>query len=181
MNVDQRIIRIAHSLFWVFLLVAVVSCGFRPMRIKGQTVPEAGRIPFKEGGPHESVWTTKDLSLIYRYTKNQNNLSLDCELKLNKNRYGGLAIVNHIYFIVNFIDIEGKIIKTKVAWNPGFTMDVWNWSFTSELDIPPKSTGMVFSYEGSLRESQGGGEDTGVILIDLWRSPLEPPPEPMSF
>jgi hypothetical protein len=181
MNINHPIQRMLCFLILAFVLSALAACGFRPMRIKGETVPAERRIPFKEGGPHESVWTTNDLSLVYRYTKNQNALRLDCELKLNKKKYRGFAIVNHIFFRVNFIDIVGRIIKTKVVWNPGFTMDVWNWTFESDLDIPPKATGMVFSYEGSLRESQGGGVDTGAIVKDFWKSPLEPPPELPSF
>ena len=102
MNVDHRTFLIIRGLFWAFLLTAIVACGVRLSYHKEKTVPEANRIPLKEGGPHESVWKTKHLSLVYNYTKNRQTLLLFCDVELNKRVFGGLEIVTHIFFRVNF-------------------------------------------------------------------------------
>ena len=174
MNINHRTLVMIRGLFWAFLLATIVACGVRLSYYKGKTVPEANRIPLEEGGPHESVWKTKHLSLAYNYTKNRETIRLYCDIELNKRVFGSFDIVTHIFFRVNFIDMEGKITRSKIIWNPGFSENVRKWSFTSELDIPPNATGMVFNYEGSARETQGGSEGPGVNIFDFWISPTEP-------
>lgn len=176
MNAKYRILVIIHGLFWAFLFTAIVACGVRLNYYKGNIVPETNRIPLKEGGPHENVWKTKHLSFAYNYTNNRETLLLHCDVDLNKRVFGGMDIVTYIFFTVNFIDMEGKITRSKVIWNPGFSKEVWKWSFKSELDIPQNATGMVFSYVGSARESQGGSVDSGVVTFDFWKSPFNLPP-----
>jgi hypothetical protein len=181
MNAKHRIFVMIRGLFWTLLFIAIVACGIRLSPNKGKIVPEANRILLKDGGPHESVWKTKHLSVAYSYTNNRETLFLHCDVDLNKRVFGGMDVIDHLFFSVNFIDANGKITKTKVIWNPGFSEVVRKQSFKSELDIPPDTRGMVFSYMGRARETQGGSIDSGVVTFDFWKNPLDPPPPSKFF
>jgi hypothetical protein len=159
----------------VLILCVLIACGINLNRFRGERIetnPEKSRVLIKDGGPHEGTWKTEHLLAFYKYTKNHDTMMLDCSIELDKRRFGTFGIVTHLFFRVNFFDIEGKMIQSKVVWNPGYSSEIRKWSFKSTLKLPSRAKDMGFSYEGSARESMGD-EDSGVLSLDFWKSPRD--------
>jgi hypothetical protein len=125
----------------------------------GKTVQETNRIPISKSKSQYSLWQAKDLSFKITCRRESNKLSLIGELTLNES-YEQFETLNHLFLWAHFLDSEGKILDSKVAWNAphtiAYTGEKKKWSVKSSIDLPLNATAVTFSYMGSVSQSGDG-------------------------
>jgi hypothetical protein len=141
------------------------------LRYLGKTVQETNRISISESKPQPSVWQAKDLSFQNTCLRESDKLSIIGQLALNAS-YEQFEILNYLFLWVHFLDSEGKILDSKVAWSAALTIaytgEKKKWSVRSSLDLPLNATAVTFSYMGSVSQSgEGGGTNWS-----FYKSPL---------
>ena len=158
-------------LLWFVLFSALTSCQ-TINRYIGKTVQKINRLPISENNPQSILWQAKDLSFEYTCIRESNTLSLSGELVLNES-YEQFEILNYLFLWVHFLDSEGKLLDSKVAWSAArttaYTGEKKKWSVKSSLALPLNSTAVTFSYMGSVSQSGGGRDGTN---WSFYKSPL---------
>ena len=161
------------GLFLFVMFSTLVGCQTTFNKYLGKQVPEPSRILLSEGKPHSSLWQTKDLVFQYTCLQESNKLSLSGELTLDE-LYEQFETLDYLNLWVHFLDSEGKILESKLAWSAA-SLVVWpgekkKWSVKSSLDLPSNATAVTFSYMGSVTQAdRGRGGDTN---LSLFKSPL---------
>ena len=133
---------------WVlFLFLAIlVACQSGLFSSRGKTVEEDRRLALLQGGPHNGVWQNNGIWVDYQYTLDQKNLQLPGVIELNG--YVGYRIrwLDFLTVSVSFLDIEGKILDSKLIYNSGYRLQYGKkLSFKSKAETPPGTTAMAFT------------------------------------
>ena len=128
-----------------------------------------------QGGPHQGNWETKQVGFKYSYTRKTEMLYISGDLSLYAASYWTYEIVDSLFFRINFIDSDGKLIESRVLWSTVSNHFIYQWHIKERtLSLPPNTAAVGFSYNGGVREAGGTmpeGEGGGTAL-DLWYSPL---------
>ena len=139
------------GLFLFVTLGTITGCQTTSNRYIGKTVPEPNRISLPEGKTQSNVWQTKDLVFQYTYHRKSNKLSLTGELALDES-YEQYSTLRYLYLWVHFLDSEGNILDSKLAWSVvsqiAYTGEKKKWDVKSSCDLPLTSTAATFSYSG---------------------------------
>ena len=142
---------------------------------EGKTVNENNRIALMQGGPHEGNWETKQVEFKYNYTRHSNTLNISGDLFLYAASYRTFELVDSLFFRINFIDSDAKLIESRVLWSIASDNFNYQWHIKERtLSLPPNTAAMGFSYSGNVREAGGikPEGDGGGAALDLWYSPL---------
>ena len=159
------------------LMLALTACSGKPFTYQGVTVRPENRIALSEGGPHEGVWKTKDLSISYAYSRAGRQLEIAGVVDFAQYLRSGYSSLKEIFLAVNFLDSGGIVIDTR----PVLTQMGRQWIFLKEivfktrLDLPAETAAFAFSYRGQVGEGGGqaglmGREGQGVSW-DFWQDP----------
>ena len=112
------------------------------------------------------------MSFEYTCFRESDKLLLSGELSLNES-YEQFEILRHLYLWVHFLDSEGKLLDSKVAWSAALTIAYTGqkkkWSVKSSLDLPLNAAAVTFSYMGSVSQSGGARDGTN---WSFYKSPL---------
>ena len=147
------------GLFLFVTLSTLTGCQTTSNRYIGLTVPEANRIHLPVGKTQSSAWQTKDLVFQYNCHRESNKLSLSGELALDES-YEQYSIISYLTLWVHFLDSEGNILNSKIAWSvatqKAYTGEKKKWDVKSSLDLPLTSTAATFSYSGLVTGKEQG-------------------------
>lgn len=154
-------------IIWGFL----AGCQEIYFTFNGETVAPEARIPLVEGGPHNGVWETDQMVFNYDYSWKSGYFEISGDLSLGESLYGFQS--DGIFFRVNFIDKEGKLIDSKVAGvansSNSYVYDNEAWSVNFNTKPPPEAVTIGFSYIGNARRANGWDEPA---TLGVWKSPL---------
>ena len=155
-------------------ILLVTSCLKSALTYEGRQVKEENRIVINEGGPHESVWETKNLILNYTYIRKGNNLELSGVVKFSNYLSVGFRYFIDFIMRAHFTNAEGVIIGTQTIAVASIGQEVDNISFKKKIKLPQDAVTMVFSYRGSV--SQGRDREDGWLRVVgsdwyFWNSP----------
>ena len=119
----KQMMRVAlKSSFLLILLLAIACQGVQ------KTVKPEDRISLLEGGPHSGNWESPNLSLVYQYYKQSDEIRLSVRTKVEtKARYTGFKVW------LRFVDNQGNILEEKSINNGENT-----------FKIPPGTTDLSF-------------------------------------
>jgi len=145
----------------------LVGCQGIHLTFNGKTVAPEARIPLKEGGPFSGVWETNQMVFNYIYSWKSGYFEITGDLALGNTLSGFRS--DFIFFRVNFIDEDGKLIESKVARITSSSYRRASWSVKFNMKTPPKTGAIGFCYMGSVRRGSGHDESTSWTL---WKSPL---------
>ena len=161
---------IVVELFLFAAFSVLIGCQTTFNRYLGKVVPEANRISLPESKPQSIVWQTKDVVFQYTGKQESGKLSLTGELTLDKS-YERFNSIEYLYFWIHFLDSEGTILDSKlilsVVGQFAYSGGEKKWPVNIDLKLPSHFIAMTFSYMGSVREGQGGGDQW-----NFYRSPL---------
>ena len=164
---------VVAGLFLFVMFSTLTGCQTTFNKYLGKMVPEPNRIALPESKPQSSVWKTKDLVFQYTSDRESDKLTLSGELALNES-YEQFENLKYLNLWVHFLDSEGKILDSKLAWSVAsqvaYTGEKKKWPVKSSLDLPLNATAVTFSYTGSV--SQGAGADNTNQWI-FYKSPLK--------
>ncbi len=146
---------------------ALAGCQGIHLTFNGKTVAPEARIPLKEGGPFSGVWETNQMVFNYIYSWKSGHFEITGDLALGHTLSGFWS--DFIFFRVNFIDEDGKLIESKVARITSSSYRRTSWSVKFNTNTPPETAAMGFCYMGKVRRGSGHDESTS---WSLWKSPL---------
>lgn len=164
------------KLLGIALISAMAGCQ-TTNRYIGKTVPDPNRISLQQEKSQPSVWESKDLTFEYTWDRKSSQVSLNGEITLDRS-YDQFETLNYLDLWVHFLDTEGKILESKLAWSVvsviSFMAEKKRLHVNSRLDLPENATAMTFSYRGSVSEggglvNGGGGDGTN---WSFYKSPL---------
>ena len=160
---------ILKGLIIIPAMVVLVACQGILLTFDGKPVAPEARIVLKTGGPHMGNWETDHLYFNYDYLWKSGSIEFSGDLAL---KYPLLAyeFVDYLFFRINFIDGDGNLIESRVAWSNVYQNNFYDhesWSVKFSMNPPPETTAIGFSYMGRLQEAGRDGSDWY-----LWKSPL---------
>ena len=168
------------SNIYLFLLVAIIVACQATVYEKGKYIadPES-RITLLEGGPHSGSLKNQDLYLQYQYVHNPDRMLISGFIELSGRLSGNYEIVRFFYLTVNFLDNDGLLLQRKRVFNAGRVDRIdLRWRFQRNLETPPETAAIAFSYTGEVRE----GEPDSVIgftgVEPFYLNPLRRVPSP---
>ena len=146
---------------------ATAGCQGIHLTFNGKTVAPEARIPLNEGGPFSGVWETDQMYFDYVYSWKSGYFEISGNLALGHTLSGFRN--DFIFFRVNFIDEEGKLIESKVARTITSSYIREGWSVKFNMNTPSETAAIGFCYMGRVRRGSGRDESTS---WNLWKSPL---------
>ena len=157
--------------FLVVIWGILAGCQEAYFTFNGKTVAPEARIPLVEGGPHNGVWETDQMVFNYDYSWKSGYFEISGDLSLGQSLSGFRS--DGIFFRVNFIDKDGKLIESKVAGmadsSHSYEYDRETWSVNFSTNPPPEAAIISFSYFGNARR-EGGWDEPATYSV--WKSPL---------
>ncbi len=155
------------KLFFVFMLLIFVmlaaACSSKMFTAEGKFVAEERRLDLKEGGPFPRDWQGKgkQLKIKYEYIRKQDNLQImgDIVFRREKN-------LNDFRCSIVLIDSAGKVLLVQGMVVAGGRQKMEKISFKHELQLPPGSQSMAFTYSGTSRGSGDSGSPSS-----FWSAP----------
>ena len=161
----------------VLLLAIAVACQGHFFGYQGEVAEEESRIVLLEGGPHTGTWQTGDLSLDYRYQRDQDNVQLSGTVELDKSLVRGFPVLEYLTIQVHILDSQGQVLRSKRVLASEYRHMTKKMLFNQAVELPPGSTAMTFSYRGRARDVGGSGrtvEDAGGgDSWDFWVYPFQ--------
>ena len=152
--------RSISEIYLLILMMAVLTaCQKNLLSYRGATARHDSRINLQEGGPHEGRWQTRDLSVNYRYQRDANTLRVSGVVELENHLKYNFGMLERLKLWVNYLDVEGKVLDYKLILISDYRQTIRTMTFSYQLQLPPDSTGMAFSYSG--RAIDGGAGNNG--------------------
>ncbi len=159
------------------LLGMLVTCQGRFLSYQGAVAKRENRIALLEGGQHTDSWKTRDLSIRYKYQRDQGNAELSGTVELDKSLGRSFSTLEYLILWVHLLDAEGRVLGSKWLLTSEYRHMVRKLSFKRSMELPPGTTAIAFSYSGRVRDGGGSGrtlEDAGDgDSWDFWLYPFQ--------
>lgn len=159
------------------LLGMAVACQGRFLSYQSAVAKQESRIALLEGGPHTGSWKTRDLSIRYRYQRDQGNVELSGTVELDKSLGRSFPTLEYLTLRVHLLDAEGRVLGSKRLLTSEYRHMVRKLPFKQSMELPPGTTAIAFSYRGRVRDVGGSGrtlEDAGDgDSWDFWIYPFQ--------
>jgi hypothetical protein len=149
------------------LLSAFVACTNSFDTYLGKTADQESRIALN-GGSHNGVWQTDDLTVNYSYSRKPNSLQISGDVSLSQKMKDVSNIVQTFFLQVNFLNAHGQVLDTKELAVAGYRETITKWEFDHTLELPARTSAMAFSYTGQMGEGAGEGSSES-----FWHDPFQ--------
>ena len=155
------------KIFFGFMLLIVAmlaaACSSKMFTAEGKFVAEEKRLDLKEGGPFPREWQGKgnQLTIKYEYIRNQDDLQImgDIVFRREKN-------LDNFSCSIVLIDAAGTVLLVQGMVIAGGREQIETIPFKHEMQLPPGTQSMAFSYSGTTRGTGGSGSPNS-----FWSSP----------
>lgn len=151
--------------FLCLFFVASVGCISSLDTYQGKTANQNSRIAL-QGGSHNGVWQTDDLTINYKYFRKPNNLQIAGDVALSTKLTDASDIVKEFALQINFLDAAGRALGTKELVIAGFRESLTKWDFDYNFELPAKTAAIAFSYDGQMGAGLVGAEE-------FWYDPFQ--------
>jgi len=160
--------RLLGCMLLMALMFGCQSISFDP---KGRTVPEGRWIGLPRAGEYSGTWTNEDLTLAYKFVRNQNQLRISGSIEFADRITHNFLIVQYFHLDAIPVDGQGKVLDMIGLTSAGDVNTLFDRSldFSSILTLPPNTAAIAFSYRGRAYEGDGG---EGGGIMDFWEYPL---------
>lgn len=153
------------ELFFGFLLVTFMllaaACSSKMFTAEGKLVAEEKWLDLKEGGPFPRDWQGKHLKIKYEYIRKQDDLQIVGDIVFKRKK-----TLNDFRCSIVLIDSAGKILLVKGMVVAGGRQQIETIPFKYELQLPPGTQSMAFSYSGTSRGTGNSGSPNA-----FWSAP----------
>jgi len=162
----KRIMLLCMRSFLFLFLSVIVACISNLDTYQGKTADQNSRIAL-HGGSHNGVWQTDDLTVKYSYSRRPNNLQIAGDVALSDKLKDVSDIVQEFVLQVNFLNAAGRVMGTKELVIAGYREPMTQWNFDYNFELPARTTGIAFSYDGQMGAGIGGG-----AAEEFWYDPF---------
>ncbi|HQN18090.1 MAG TPA: hypothetical protein PKV86_03080 [Syntrophobacteraceae bacterium] len=159
-------------LLWpILLMVLVFGCNSISVSPIGHTVPEVKWIALPQSGEYSGTWTNEDLSLPYKFLRNQSQLTISGSVRFADRITNSFKTIQYFHLDALPVDSQGKVLDMVALTTEGNVILEFNRSvaFSKDLTLPPNTASIVFSYRG---RAYGGNSADGGGTIDFWEYPV---------
>jgi hypothetical protein len=167
MNRKKKIITVFTLGFLSVFLSVFLACTSSLDTYIGKTADQQSRIALN-GGSHNGVWQTDDLTVNYSYSRKPNSLQISGDVNLSNKMKDASDTVQTFFLQVNFLNANGRALETKELAVAGHREMVTKWEFDHNFELPAHTSAMAFSYTGQM----GGGAGEG-SSEPFWRDPFQ--------
>jgi hypothetical protein len=168
MNIKKKIATVFTLGFLFLFLSVLVACTSSLDSYQGKTADQNSRIALN-GGSHNGVWQTDNLSVNYSYSRKPNNLRISGDVGLSNEMKDASDIVENFVLQVNFLNANGQALGTKELAVAGYRETMTKWDFDHNFELPASTSAMAFSYSGQMGEEAGGGGSSQ----QFWHDPFQ--------
>jgi hypothetical protein len=167
MKLKKKIITLFTRGFLLLFLSVLVACTSSLDTYQGKTADQNSRIALN-GGSHNGVWQTDDLTVKYSYSRKPNNLQISGDVALKNKLTDASGIVQNFVLEVNFLNAAGQALGTKELAIAGYREMLTKWDFDHNFELPAGTSAMAFSYDGQMgADAAGDGAD------EFWHDPFQ--------
>jgi hypothetical protein len=161
----------AKCLRLILLTAVVVGCQSLSFDPRGRTVPETSWISLPQSGESSGTWTNEDLTLLYKFVRNQSQLNVSGTIQFADRITDSFLIIQYFHLDAIPVDARGKVLDMIGLTTAGQVNTLFDRSvdFRNNLTLPPDTAAIAFSYRG--RAYEGDGADGGGIM-DFWEYPV---------
>jgi hypothetical protein len=156
MNIKKKIITVFTLGFLSVLLSVFLACTSSLDTYRGKTADQESRIALN-GGSHNGVWQTDDLTVKYSYSRKPNSLRISGDVNLSNKMKDASDTVQNFVLQVNFLNANGQALDTKELAVAGYRETITKWDFDHNFKLPAGTSAMAFSYDGQMGADAGGG------------------------
>jgi hypothetical protein len=153
-----------------FMLVTVLMFGCQSLSVdpKGHTVPESNWVAIPRDGEYSGTWDNEDLSLKYRFFRNQNQIKISGSIQFADRITKTYLVIQYFHLDAIPVDAQGKVLDMIGLTSAGSVNTIFDNSleFTGTLTLPPDTQSIAFSYRGRTAGTKDGG------FMDFWEYPL---------
>jgi len=157
----------------ILFLVAIVACSARLFSYKGLEVSENNLIRLENGGPHDGIWSTGDLAVVYRYTRKADNLQISGDIRFEDSLRYNFTRLDHFDLWIHLLNSENKIVEYRNLSPHVHYFEIDKIPFDETIPLPPGINAISFSYSG--RASEGGNDRDektgGGTSWEFWKTP----------
>jgi len=158
----------------VVAMLLFMSCQSHLLTYQEDAVAEFNRLDLSEGGPHTGEWQSSDLSIHYRYWRNQQDLKMSGKIELAQ-KLTHFRNLDHLRIEIHFLNQAGTILGSRQLYHAPFRqwLPLVDLSFAQDLKIPADTTQIVYSYDGRVDEggSHGNADNGEGVSWDFWKTP----------
>lgn len=163
----------AGSIYEKLLLLLVIfllnGCQANLLTSGRGTVPEADQITLVDNKEHVGTWQTRDLTIRYRYFRNQNQLEISGDIQFGDYLRQGFRNIVYFNSKLLLVNDQGKVLETRGLATTNYYADSeYLVPFKVTLNLPAGTTAMAFTYTGKARSIDSGDGGFGT---DFWYSP----------
>lgn len=141
------------------VLIGFIAAGCQTMSPFAQsgTVLPRDRVALASG-QHSGEWHGDDVTVDYRYSRNEHDMDLSGTARFNSNLTFNFSILRDFQLSTIFTDSDGRVLGTQpLATNRG---NFEPTPFHARLVPPPGTADISFAYQGtafSVGDEDGGG------------------------
>ncbi len=159
------------SLLLLVLAVFLGLAGCRSLSLSGvgKMVSEENRIPLVEAGTEYGSWQTRDLTLDYRYSRDQSTLGISGAISFAGQLKKNFSFLEYFYLSVIFLDSQGRVLEMRGLTSTNYGYIEYPITFNTTLTVPYTTQSIAFSYRGQARSA--GSHDTGSSTY-FWEYPI---------
>ena len=163
--IDNSTFKKAARIVAIGLIALILSaCGGKNwFSYTGREAKPGNRYTLEEGGPHAVIWHSPDFELHYRYTLDDDKLSVEGYV-VRQNR------IKHFHQLkarinIHMLDANGIILGSHRLWsqNGSNVYGGLRWTFQKSWPLPPGNRAVGFSFSGT-----AGDSDTD---WEFWQTP----------
>jgi hypothetical protein len=153
---------------FVAVVVGCQSLSFSPI---GHSVPEAKWIGLPPSGESTGTWTNEDLTLAYKFVRNQSQLNISGSFQFDDRITKSFLIIQYFHLDLIPVDAQGKVLDMIGLTSAGGVNVLFDKSvdFNKALSLPPNTAAIAFSYRG---KAYGGGSGGEGDIMDFWEYPV---------
>jgi hypothetical protein len=156
MKLEKKIITVFTLGFLSVLLSVLLACTSSLDTYRGKIADQKSRIDLN-GGSHNGVWQTDDLTVKYSYSRNPNNLRISGDVELSDKMKDASDTVQNFVLQVIFLNADSIGLDTKELAMAGYREPITKWDFDHNFKLPAGTSAMAFSYDGQMGTDAGGG------------------------
>lgn len=134
-----------------------------------QEVKQENRIELVRESEVKGVWSSKDLTVSFRYSLTEQTIKINGTITLTKH-LNNYSTMDRLHLYLHFVDGEGMAAGQSLVYSAPHRrgISMLDLSLNRLITVPPGVEAMAFTYAGQV--SDGMGSDDGAISWNFWNA-----------
>jgi hypothetical protein len=158
----------SRLLGYMLLIVLMFGCQSLIFDPRGHRVPESSWIELHPSGDYSGTWNNEDLSLAYKFVRNQSQLRISGSIQIADRITNSFLIIQYFHLDAIPVDAQGKVLNMIGLTSAANVNTLFDHSldFSTTLTLPSNTEAIAFSYRGRAYGTEHGD------IMDFWEYPV---------